>query len=71
MALPSFTAVKEPHRAVHELGRKALVALVADDTLTAQRCVADMRLQSENVMRCLNEFGDAYPATIGPDAAAA
>jgi methyl-accepting chemotaxis protein len=67
MALPSFTAVKEPHHAVHELGRKALVALAANDAVTAQRCVADMRLQSEHVLRCLDEFGQAYPATIGPD----
>jgi methyl-accepting chemotaxis protein len=67
MALPSFTAVKQPHQAVHELGRKALVTLAADDLATAQRCVAEMRLQSEHVLRCLGEFGRAYPATIGLD----
>ena len=43
MALPSFKAIKQPHEAVHELGRRALIALSADDAAGAQRCVADMR----------------------------
>jgi len=71
MALPSFSAVKAPHHAVHELGRKALVALAADDITTAQRCVADMRQQSEQVLRHLDEFGRGYPTTINPDTIAA
>jgi methyl-accepting chemotaxis protein len=65
VALPAFKAIDEPHHAVHESGRKALAAAAADDMATAQRHVAEMRQHSEQVLRCLDEFGRAYPATIG------
>jgi len=70
MALPSFKAIKVPHEAVHELGRRALIALGDNDAATAQRCVADMQTQSQSVMRCLDEFGREYPATFAAAAAA-
>jgi methyl-accepting chemotaxis protein len=70
MALPSFKSIKVPHEAVHGLGRQALVALGADDFATAQRCVADMKGQSERVVRCLDEFGREYPTTFAAAAAA-
>jgi hypothetical protein len=69
MAPPSFKAIKAPHEAVHELGRRALVALGADDAAAAQRCAADMRNQSEYVLRCLDEFGRDYPKTFAKVAA--
>jgi methyl-accepting chemotaxis protein len=69
MSLPSFKAIKAPHAAVHELGRKALVALGVDDAAAAQRCAAEMRNQSEHVLRCLDEFGRDYPKTFAKAAA--
>jgi hypothetical protein len=69
MALPSFKAIDAPHEAVHELGRRALVALAADDVAAARRCVADMRSQSERVLSCLDTFGREYPATFAKAAA--
>ncbi len=64
LALPSFKAIAEPHLAVHQSGRQALAALAAGDLATAQRAIAEMRQQSERVLRCLDEFGQEYPATI-------
>jgi methyl-accepting chemotaxis protein len=69
MSLGSFKAIKAPHDAVHELGRKAFVALAADDAREAQRCTTEMRNQSERVMRCLDEFGREYPTTFSKQAA--
>jgi methyl-accepting chemotaxis protein len=69
MSLGSFKAIKAPHDAVHELGRKAFVALAADDGGAAQRYTAEMRSQSERVMRCLDEFSRDYPTTFSKRAA--
>jgi hypothetical protein len=35
-----------------------------------QRHVAEMRQQSETVLRCLDEFGRAYPLTVATESAA-
>ena len=64
LALPSFHAMSEPHHAVHDAGRRALTALMADDTAAAQREVAAMRAASEQVLRQLDAFGREYPGTI-------
>jgi hypothetical protein len=69
MALPSFKAIKAPHEAVHELGRRALVALAADDVTAARHCVTEMRSQSERVLSCLDAFGREYPSTFEKAAA--
>ncbi len=65
--LPSFKAIDEPHHAVHDRGRKALVALAGGDMTAAARYVAEMRQQSEQVLRWLDEFGRAYPSTTSAD----
>jgi methyl-accepting chemotaxis protein len=69
--LPSFKAMDEPHRHVHDSGKRALVALEAGDMPAAQRLVIEMRQHSERVLSCLDEFGRAYPGTIGLNAAEA
>ena len=71
IALPSFKAMKAPHESVHECGRRALMALGANDAAAAQRCVTDMRAQSEQVMRHLDDFAREYPTTFGVTNAAA
>ena len=43
LALPSFQAIADPHRAVHERGRKALAAVIAGDMTAAKRNVTEMR----------------------------
>jgi hypothetical protein len=68
-SLPSFKAMKAPHDAVHELGRRALGALGSDEMATARQCVAEMRSHSEHVLRCLDEFGRDYPTTLAKAAA--
>ena len=65
LALPSFIAIAEPHSQVHEAGRRALAAVVADDMEAAQCHVAEMRQSSATILRCLDEFGSAYPAMAG------
>ena len=67
LALPSFRAIAEPHLAVHELGRKALAAVTVNDLRAAQRYVAEMSQQCDQVVRCLDDFGRAFPAVIGSD----
>jgi methyl-accepting chemotaxis protein len=67
LALASFKAISEPHHAVHASGRKALAALADDDMIAAERHVAEMRRHSEQVLRSLDEFGRAYPSTMGSD----
>ena len=69
MALPSFKAIKRPHEAVHELGRRSLIALGANDVEGTQRHIADMRSQSEAVLRCLDAFARDYPTTFERKAA--
>jgi methyl-accepting chemotaxis protein len=69
IALPSFKAIKQPHEAVHELGRRALIALGANDVAGTQRYVSDMRSQSEAVLRCLDAFARDYPTTLARKAA--
>jgi methyl-accepting chemotaxis protein len=64
MALPSFSSMFEPHRGVHDAGRRALVANAEGDAATAQRCVVEMRQYSERVLNCLDVFGREYPTTI-------
>ena len=65
--LASFKALVGPHHLVHATGHKALVALAAGDTAAAQRAIAEMRQHSDQVVNCLDEFGRAYPATIGTE----
>jgi hypothetical protein len=55
----------DPHRKVHEAGRKALAALTANDVAAARHHVATMREQSGRILRGLDEFGCAYLATVG------
>jgi methyl-accepting chemotaxis protein len=73
LALPSFRAIAEPHYAVHERGHQVLAAISAHDIAGAQRHLTELRAHSERVLRCLDEFGREYPATITsqPDQAAA
>ena len=68
-ALPEFKAIYEPHHAVHNAGSRALVALSVDDLPGAQREVAAMREFSGQVVRGLEAFARAYPATLGAPAA--
>jgi methyl-accepting chemotaxis protein len=70
MALPSFKSIAAPHESVHELGRQALVALERDDIAMAQRSVAEMRGQSEQVVRHLDTFTHEYPQTFAEPLAA-
>jgi hypothetical protein len=51
----------------HALTREQALALLRDDMTAAQRYVAEMRQQSEQVLRCLDEFGRAYPSTTSAD----
>ena len=67
LALASFKAIAKPHHGVHEYGRNALAAVIANNMAAAQRHVAAMRRQSEEVLRGLDEFGQAYPATLGSE----
>jgi methyl-accepting chemotaxis protein len=67
IALSSFKSLKEPHRGVHDAGRRALGAHVAGDMTTAEHHVGEMRQYSERVLQCLDEFGRDYPATITQD----
>jgi hypothetical protein len=69
MTLSSFKALRQPHEAVHELGRRALIALNADDAAGAQHHVAEMRGQSEEVLRCLDALRRDYPTTFAKQAA--
>jgi hypothetical protein len=69
MALPSFKAIRRPHEAVHEFGRRVLIALSAGDSDSAQRHIAEMRRNSEEVLRCLDAFGREYPTTFAQKAA--
>lgn len=64
LALPSYRAIAEPHYAVHACGHKVLEAISAHDTEAAQRHLGELRQHSERVMRCLDEFGREYPATV-------
>ena len=64
LALPSFNAIAEPHRAARECGRQALAALAEGDIQAAQLSVVEQRRHSEQVTRCLEQFGRDYPATI-------
>src|SRR4051794_19275189 len=63
--LAPFKALEEPHHVVHDAGARALVALVAGDMALARRELAAVRQASERVMKTLDEFGRAYPSTIG------
>jgi hypothetical protein len=64
LALPSFDAVAEADRAANECGRQALAAMAEGDSQTAQRRVAELRTCSEQVSRCLDQFGREYPTTV-------
>ena len=64
-SLPGFVAIDEPHHAVHETGRRALLALQAGDVAGAEREVAAMRAASQRVLDGLAAFGREYPSTIG------
>jgi hypothetical protein len=46
-----------------------LIALSAGDSDSAQRHIAEMRRNSEEVLRCLDAFGREYPTTFAPKAA--
>jgi len=70
-ALPEFKSLHAPHHAVHDAGSRALAALAVDDLPAARREAAAMRAASEQVLRGLDAFARAYPATFGPPAAGA
>jgi hypothetical protein len=70
MTLASFKSIAAPHESVHEFGRQALTALEHDDIATAQRYVAEMRSQSEQVVRNLDAFAREYPKTFAEPLAA-
>jgi hypothetical protein len=67
LALPSFIAIAEPHRAVHEHGRQALADVLRGDLTAARQQVAEMQHYSGDVLRCLDEFGRGYPTTISSE----
>jgi PilZ domain len=67
LALTSFKTIAELHLAVHERGRKALAAVIANDMKAEQHYISEMWQQSEQVLRRLDEFGRAFPSTIGSD----
>jgi len=69
MALGSFKAIRQPHEAVHELGRRVLIALGVGDSAGAEGYAAEMRRQSDEVMRRLDAFGQEYPTTFAKAAA--
>ena len=72
LSLPAFQALAEPHRAVHDHGRKALADALTGDTDGAARHVAGLRQNSERVLACLDAFGQSYASTMeaGHDAEA-
>jgi methyl-accepting chemotaxis protein len=65
LALASFQAIKDPHHAVHDTGRRAFAALAANDMASAQREVTAMREASARVLQNLDAFGREFPATFG------
>ena len=71
LALPSFRGIEEPHRRVHACASHALAALAAKDTATAQRELAEMQRQSEEVVRLLDAFARDFPGTFAARRAAA
>jgi methyl-accepting chemotaxis protein len=75
LALASFRAIAEPHAAVHESGRQAMLALAAGDRERAEAAADALRQHSQRVLACLDAFAREYPATLGaerqPPAAAA
>ena len=64
LAMPSFNAIAGPHRATHECGREVLAAMARGDIQAAQSLVAELRRLGEVVIRCLDQFGRDYPATV-------
>ncbi|PPQ29572.1 cache domain-containing protein [Rhodopila globiformis] len=63
--LAPFKALEEPHHVVHDAGARALVALVAGDMMLARQELEAVRQASAHIMQALDEFGRAYPSTIG------
>lgn len=62
--LAPFKAIKAPHEAVHDLGRRALGAVTTGEMAEARQCVEEMRAQAQHVVRCLDDFARDYPSTI-------
>jgi methyl-accepting chemotaxis protein len=65
LALPAFQAIAEPHHAVHESGHRVLATILERDVAGTQRYLEEMRQHSQRVLRCLDEFGRDYAATLG------
>jgi methyl-accepting chemotaxis protein len=64
LALPAFRAIAEPHHAVHESGHRVVAAILHRDAAATQRYLDEMRQHSQRVLRCLDEFGREYSATL-------
>jgi hypothetical protein len=71
LSLASYKAIQTPHQAVHELGRRALIAAAGDDAATAQLRIAEMRQQSDRVLKLLDAFARDYPTLFTAAAASA
>jgi len=69
LTLASYKAIQTPHQAVHELGRRALIAAAGDDAATAQLRIAEMRQQSDRVLKLLDAFARDYPTLFTAAAA--
>lgn len=52
----AYKKLEEPHKRVHECGKKALEHYEKGDFLSAIRAARDLDLASENVMACLDEL---------------
>ncbi|WP_051341320.1 protoglobin domain-containing protein [Azospirillum halopraeferens] len=62
LRLPSYRAMAEPHRIVHEKGREVLLALQSGDRAAADRHAAEMKRQSEAILTLLDRLGGEYGA---------
>jgi methyl-accepting chemotaxis protein len=65
-ALPAFRAIEDAHHRVHDTAARAVLALAAQDADGARREAAGLQAASDEVMRLLDTFGAAYPATFAP-----
>ncbi|HYD70187.1 protoglobin domain-containing protein [Azospirillum sp.] len=64
MRLHAYRGMADPHRAVHEKGREALLALEAGNRAAAERAVAEMKAQSLEILRLLDGLGSEYTGSV-------
>jgi hypothetical protein len=67
--LPAFKSIREPHEAVHEMGRQVLLALRKGDLAAAQHRLAELERQSHRVVEYLAAFSREYRETFVAKAA--